>query len=324
MADSVNIPDRADSSPDAIVDSNAVMPYHIPALLDESIEALDIQPSGVYADATFGGGGHSRAILEKLGPDGHLYGFDQDRDAIQNIPDDKRFTFILSNFKYMKNFMRFEGVDLFDGIIADLGVSFHHFDDAMRGFSFREDAPLDMRMNRNAQFKASDYIEQFSETDLISMLLSYTDLRKSARNIAQTICHARGKEPITSTRQLAEVVKPCLNPKSEKKELAQIFQALRITVNNEMRALEDLLQAAPSMLRPGGRIAILTYHSIEDRIVKNFFRSGNIDGNEEKDFYGVISSPWKLLTRSPIVPTPEEVERNPRSRSAKLRIAQLK
>ncbi|MDE6295664.1 MAG: 16S rRNA (cytosine(1402)-N(4))-methyltransferase RsmH [Muribaculaceae bacterium] len=297
--------------------------YHIPALLSRTIEGLDIHPDGVYADATFGGGGHSRAILAQLGRDGRLYGFDRDTDAMVNIPEgDDRFTFVLSNFKYMRNFMRYYGIEKFDGIIADLGVSFHHFDDASRGFSFREDAPLDMRMNRNAAQSAKDIINGADESKLAEILRLYTDL-KNSRQIAAAIARRRLLSPIETTGQLTETVTPLLNPRNVKKELAQVFQALRIAVNDEMGALEQFLSSTPEMLRKGGRLAVLTYHSIEDRMVKNFMRTGNIAGIQDKDFFGVAKTPWKLITRTPITADAEEVERNPRSRSAKLRIAQF-
>lgn len=296
--------------------------YHIPALLEDSIKGLNIRPDGVYADVTFGGGGHSRAILSELGPDGRLFGFDRDLDALTNSPDDIRFTFVHSNFRYISNFMRYHGVDHLDGILADLGVSFHHFDDAGRGFSFRADAPLDMRMNRNAAITAATIVDTYPEMQLETLFRTFTDLKRP-KGVAQAIIRAREKAPVDTTFKLAEAVRAVLNPKSEKKELAQVFQALRIEVNGEMEALKRFLAATPGLLRNGGRLAVITYHSIEDRVVKNFMKTGNIEGKEEKDFFGRVSTPWKLITRSPIVPTEEETERNPRSRSAKLRIAEL-
>ncbi|MDE5839886.1 MAG: 16S rRNA (cytosine(1402)-N(4))-methyltransferase RsmH [Muribaculaceae bacterium] len=296
--------------------------YHIPALLPQTLECLDIKPDGIYVDATFGGGGHSRAILERLGPEGKLLGFDQDEDAIANAPDDPRFTFVRSNFRFMENFLRFYGVGRVDGILADLGVSFHHFDDAERGFSFRADAPLDMRMNQKAPQTAAALLEQYDERDLISLFRTYADLKDPAK-AARAIISARRNAPIATTFALAEAVRPGLNPKGEKKEMAQVFQALRIAVNSEMDALTSLLTSAPRMLKEGGRAVILTYHSVEDRIVKNFFRSGNPEGEIEKDFYGKVICDWKTITRSPITADAEEVERNPRSRSAKLRAAEL-
>ncbi len=296
--------------------------YHIPALLEDSINGLDIKPDGVYADVTFGGGGHSRAILGKLGINGHLYGFDRDPDALKNAPEDTRFTFVHSNFRYITNFMRYYGVERLDGILADLGVSFHHFDDAERGFSFRSDAPLDMRMNRNAHTTAAMIAESYSSEQLESLFRMFTDLKRP-RAVAEAIVKARSANPVNTTFRLADAVRPAINPKTEKKELAQVFQAFRIEVNGEMDALKRFLNATPKVLRQGGRLAVITYHSIEDRIVKNFMKTGNINGKEEKDFFGRTSSPWKLITRSPIVPSEEEIERNPRSRSAKLRIAEL-
>ncbi|MDE6339976.1 MAG: 16S rRNA (cytosine(1402)-N(4))-methyltransferase RsmH [Muribaculaceae bacterium] len=296
--------------------------YHIPALLEQSINGLNISPKGIYIDVTFGGGGHSRAILEKLGPDGILFGFDRDKEAFRNAPDDLRFTFVHSNFRYITNFMRFHRVEHVDGILADLGVSFHHFDDAQRGFSFRNDAPLDMRMNQSAPTTASDIVANYSEEQLTALFKTFTDLKRPG-TVARAIVNARADKPVDTTFRLADVVRPTLNPKGEKKELAQVFQALRIEVNGEMDALRRFLESTVKLIKPGGRLAIITYHSIEDRMVKNFMKTGNIEGIEDKDFFGRVSSPWKLITRSPITPSEEEVERNPRSRSAKLRIAEL-
>lgn len=296
--------------------------YHIPALLPQTIECLDIKPDGIYVDATFGGGGHSRAILERLGSNGRLLGFDQDEDAIANAPDDPRFTFVRSNFRFMRNFLRYYGIDRVDGILADLGVSFHHFDEAERGFSFRADAPLDMRMNQKASKTAAQLLDDYSIQDLISLFRTYADLKDPAK-AAKAIITARDKTPILTTFELADAVRPGLNPKGEKKEMAQVFQALRIAVNSEMEALTTLLSTAPSLLQEGGRAVILTYHSVEDRLVKNFFRSGNAEGKIEKDFFGKVICEWKPITRSPITADAEEIERNPRSRSAKLRAAEL-
>ncbi len=296
--------------------------YHIPALLTEAVAALDIKPGGTYADATFGGGGHSRAILAALGPQGRLLGFDRDLDAMANIIDDPRFTFVRSDFRYMPNFMRYHGIERFDGILADLGVSFHHFDEASRGFSFRTDAPLDMRMNRRAPMTAADLVATASEESLTAMFRAYTDLKRP-REVARALLKARAEGPVDTTGALAEAVRKSLNPKNEKKDLAQVFQALRIEVNGEMEALRRFLAATPAMLRPGGRLAILTYHSVEDRMVKNFMRYGNPEGEETKDFFGRTHTPWKLITRTPVTPSDEEVEANPRARSAKLRIAEL-
>ncbi len=294
--------------------------YHIPALLNECMEGLDIKPNGTYVDVTFGGGGHSRAIMERLGADGHLYGLDQDMDAYQNRLHDDRFTFVHSNFAYIKNFMRFYGVDGVDGILADLGVSFHHFDDSERGFSFRFDGRLDMRMNRDAQMDACQLIATYSEQQLSDVLYLYGEL-KQARRMAAAIVKARRNETIETTAQLAAIVKPFIKPNQEKKELAMVFQALRIEVNHEMDVLAQLLQASLDVLKPGGRLAVITYHSLEDRLVKNFMRSGNIEGKVEKDFFGRVNAPLKAVNNRVIVPSDDEVERNPRSRSAKLRVA---
>lgn len=295
--------------------------YHIPALLDDAINGLDIKASGKYVDVTFGGGGHSRAIMERLGENGHLFGFDQDADAIANAIDDPRFTFVYSNFRYMRNFLRFYGVDEIDGILADLGVSFHHFDDPERGFSFRWEGALDMRMNRNASRSAEWYVNNLDEGQLADTLYLYGEL-KNARRIASAIIKARSAEPITTVEGLLSAVRPLMNPRKEKKELAQVFQALRITVNNEIEALSEFLRQSLEVLKPGGRLAVITYHSLEDRLVKNFMRSGNLEGRVEQDFYGRNLSPFRLLTSKPIVADEAEIERNPRSRSAKLRIAE--
>lgn len=300
----------------------ASLPYHTPALLPEVIEALKIRPDGVYADATFGGGGHSRAIIEALGPDGRLFGFDQDLDAAANAISDPRFTFVRSNFRYMPNFMKFHEVDALDGILADLGVSFHHFDDASRGFTFRDDnAPLDMRMNQRAQSTAADLLNDSSEEELLSIFRLGSDLKNTGR-IVKAIIEARAKKPISTSADLRAAVSPLLNPKNEKKDLAQIYQALRIAVNKEMEALEEFLANCLRLLKPGGRLAVITYHSLEDRLVKNFMKSGNLQGEIEQDFFGNVKSPWKVITRQPITPTEEEIQRNHRSRSAKLRVAQ--
>lgn len=296
--------------------------YHIPALLPEAIDGLNIKKGGVYVDATFGGGGHSAAILAALGSEGHLYGFDRDADALANAPADTRFTFVHSDFRYISNFMRYYGVEKAEGILADLGVSFHHFDTADRGFSFRSDAPLDMRMNRNGGKTAADILADYPEEELTRLFRTYTDL-KNTRALASAIVKARAEAPVDSTFRLVEAARKAISPQREKKELAQVFQALRIEVNDEMGALKALLGQAAEVLRPGGRLAVITYHSIEDRMVKNFIRSGNVEGIVDKDFYGRVSTPWRPVNRSPIVPSAEEVERNPRARSAKLRVAEL-
>lgn len=297
--------------------------YHIPALLEETLTLMDINPEGIYVDATFGGGGHSRAILERLGPDGRLYGFDRDIDARENAPEDPRFTFVLSDFRFIPNFMKFYGHPKVDGILADLGVSFHHFDTAERGFSFRMEGPLDMRMNRNAEVTAKDIIEKYPEAQLRDLFRRHTDLKNSGA-IAKALCEARRLSPIATTTRLSEVVEPLLNPASMKKGLAQVFQALRIAVNDETGSLETLLGESLKVLKPHGRLAILTYHSGEDRLVKDFFKTGNLKGHDTTDLiYGTRRSPWKLITKSPVVASEEEVAANPRSRSAKLRVAEL-
>ena len=295
--------------------------YHIPALLEESIGGLNIRPDGTYVDVTFGGGGHSRAIISCLGDKGRLYGFDQDMDAYANRIDDDRFTFVHGNFAYMANFLRYYGVKEVDGIIADLGVSFHHFDDAERGFSFRADAPLDMRMNRNAGLKASDLLADSSEEQIADMLYNYGEL-KQARRMAAAIVKARSAGGVATVGRLIEVVKPFIKPTQEKKELAQVFQALRIVVNDELGALRSMLNQSLDVLCRGGRLAVITYHSLEDRIVKNFIKSGNVEGKIEKDFFGRVNAPLKAVNNKVIQPGDEEVARNPRSRSAKLRIAE--
>ena len=293
--------------------------YHIPALLRESIDGLAVQPDGNYVDATFGGGGHSRAILQCLGPGGRLLGMDQDMDAWENRLDDERFTFVHGNFAYLKNFVRYYGLDGVDGILADLGVSFHHFDDVNRGFTFRADAPLDMRMNRSASFDARELLNNYSAERLADVLYLYGELRQS-RRLAAAIVAAR---PLSTTGELVDAVRPLLKPSQEKKELSMVFQALRIEVNGELDALRKLLAQSLEVLNPGGRLAIITYHSLEDRLVKNFMRSGNVEGRQEKDFYGRVNTPWRVVTGKVIVPSEEEVARNPRSRSAKLRVAEL-
>ena len=296
--------------------------YHIPALLDECIEGLQIKPDGTYVDVTFGGGGHSRAIMSQLGPEGHLYSFDQDLDAYANRLDDPRFTFVHSNFAYLCNFMRFYGVDKVDGIIADLGVSFHHFDEGERGFSFRADGRLDMRMNRDAHRDAAWIVANYTEEQLADVLYLYGELRQ-ARRMASAIVKARNAGTLTTTGQLVEVVKPFIAPKAEKKELAQVFQALRIEVNDEIATLKKLLESSLKVLKPGGRLVVLTYHSLEDRLVKNFIKSGNVEGKVEKDFFGRVNAPLRAVNNKVIVASDAEVERNPRARSAKLRIAEL-
>ena len=296
--------------------------YHIPALLNPCMEGLDIKPDGVYVDVTFGGGGHSREILKRLGDNGRLISFDQDADAIRNVIDDDRFTFVRSNFKYLSNFLKYHGVEKVDGILADLGVSFHHFDDSSRGFSFRFDGKLDMRMNAEAGLKASDVLENYSEEQLADVFFYYGEL-KNARRIASVIVKSREEKKIETISQLLDLLEPLMGKDRQKKDLAKVFQALRIEVNKEMDVLKRLLVQAQNVLKPGGRIVVLTYHSLEDRLVKNFLKAGNFEGKVEQDFYGNRLSPFKLVNNKVIVPDAEEIERNPRSRSAKLRVAEL-
>ena len=297
--------------------------YHVPVLLDESIEGLDLKPGGVYVDVTFGGGGHSREILSRLAPDAHLYSFDQDADAEQNIgePDD-RFTFVRSNFRYLKNWMRYYGVEHIDGLLADLGVSSHHFDDAERGFSFRFEAPLDMRMNKRAGQTAADIVNTYDEARLADIFYIYGEM-KNSRRIAAAVVKARQDKEIKTTSDFLAAVEPLFRREREKKDMAKLFQALRIEVNHEMDALKEMLAAATELLAPGGRLSIITYHSLEDRIVKNFMKAGNAEGKVDQDFFGRINTPYKAVGKL-IIPTDEEQERNPRSRSAKLRVAEKK
>lgn len=296
--------------------------YHIPALLPQTIEALAIKPDGVYVDATFGGGGHSRAIVEELSLSGHLYGFDQDDEAVAGAFSDSRFTIVYSNFRYLRNFMRYYKVEAVDGILADLGVSFHHFDDSERGFSFRFDGPIDMRMNRHSGRSAASVLQESDVESLARIFKLYGEFKQS-RRLAEAIVRTRESgRPIKTVADFLEVARPFVNPRQEKKELAMIFQALRIEVNGELDALRQFLEAAVAVLRPGGRLAIITYHSLEDRLVKNFMRSGNFDGEVQTDFFGRRNAPMRLLTSKPIVPDAAEVEANPRSRSAKLRVAE--
>lgn len=298
--------------------------YHVPVLLPESLEGLAIKPQGIYVDVTFGGGGHSREILKQLGEGGHLYGFDQDADAEQNIPADARFTFVRSNFRYLYNFMRYYGqAGQIDGLLADLGVSSHHFDAKERGFSFRFEGALDMRMNTRAGQTAADVLNTYDEEALADLFRLYGEV-KVARKLAATIVKARAEKPFSEIADLLEVLKPFIGKDKEKKFLAQVFQALRIEVNDEMQALKEMLQATLKVLKPGGRLVVITYHSLEDRLVKNFLKAGNFEGKAEQDFYGNVQSPFRLVNNKVIVPSDEEIERNPRSRSAKLRIAERK
>lgn len=305
-----------------MTDNNMV--YHIPVLLKESVDGLDINPDGVYVDVTFGGGGHSREILSRLGDNGHLFSFDQDADTENNIVDDPRFTFVHSNFRWLSNWMRYYDIEHIDGLLADLGVSSHHFDDAERGFSFRYDAPLDMRMNREGGKTAADIVNDDTEEHLADIFYLYGELRRS-RQIAAAIVKARQRKPILTTQDFLQVVDPLFSREKEKKDMARLFQALRIEVNHEMQALSEMLTSATRLLAKGGRLSVITYHSLEDRMVKNIMKSGNVNGKVEEDpVYGRKASPYNLVNNKVIVPSDEEVERNPRSRSAKLRIAEKK
>lgn len=295
--------------------------YHIPVLLTQSVDGLITRPEGTYVDVTFGGGGHSREILRRLSPDGRLLSFDQDEDAERNIVDDQRFTFVRSNFRYLRNFLRYHQVEEVDGILADLGVSSHHFDDSERGFSFRFDGALDMRMNKRAGMTAADIVNTYDEERLANVFYLFGEL-KNSRKLAAALAKARASQPIATIGQFLDVVKPLFGREREKKELAKVFQALRIEVNHEMDALKEMLAAATQVLRPGGRLVVITYHSLEDRLVKNLMKTGNVEGKEDKDFFGRVNTPFRLVNNKVIVPDEEEVERNPRSRSAKLRIAE--
>ena len=297
--------------------------YHTPALLDESVDGLNISPCGVYVDVTFGGGGHSREILNRLGEEGWLVAFDQDEDAVANIPADPRFIFVHGNFRFLKNFLRYHGVEAVDGILADLGVSSHHFDISERGFSFRLPGELDMRMNRNAQKKASDILNEYDVARLSDLFYRYGELR-NARQIASAVVRYREEKPIRETNDLLAILEPFTRREKEKKTLAQAFQALRIEVNGEMEALQEMLLQALRVLKPGGRLCVISYHSLEDRLVKNFFKTGNFEGELVKDFYGNVETPFTVISRKVIVPSEEEQQSNPRSRSAKLRIAEKK
>lgn len=303
------------------VSSEAGEGYHVPALLRETVDGLEVKPDGVYVDVTFGGGGHSREILSRLGKNGKLLGFDQDEDAVKNALQDERFTFVRSNFRYLSNFLRYHHIDKVDGILADLGVSFHHFDEAERGFSFRFDGPLDMRMNVQSPFSAATLLNTYTEEQLADVFYLYGELH-NARKIARTIVNARATRPFDQIFPFVEVLKPYFSKEKEKKDMARVFQALRMEVNHEMEALEELLLQSEQMLQPGGRLVVLTYHSLEDRMVKNFIRSGNMQGKVEKDFYGNVLAPFKAVNNRVLVAGEEEIARNPRSRSAKLRIAE--
>ena len=297
--------------------------YHVPVLLDESVSGLNIKPGGIYVDVTFGGGGHSREILRRLPEGAHLYSFDQDADAERNIGDpNEKFTFVRSNFRYLKNWMRYYGVDHIDGLLADLGVSSHHFDDAERGFSFRFDAPLDMRMNKRAGQTAADILNNYDEARLADIFYIYGEM-KNSRRIAAAVVKARQTTPINTTSDFLAVVEPMFKREREKKDMARLFQALRIEVNHEMDALREMLAAATQLLAPGGRLSVITYHSLEDRIVKNVMKAGNPEGKVEQDFFGRINTPYRMVEKL-IIPSEEEQQSNPRSRSAKLRVAERK
>lgn len=295
--------------------------YHVPVLLNESIDGLAIKPDGIYVDVTFGGGGHSKEILRRLGKKGHLYSFDQDPDAEKNIVNDDRFTFVRSNFRYLKNWMRYYGVDHIDGLLADLGVSSHHFDDETRGFSFRFDAPLDMRMNKRAGTTAAEILNNYDEEQLADIFYIYGEL-KNARKIAAAITKARNEKRIETTDDFLHVTEKLFQREREKKEMAKMFQALRIEVNHEMDALKEMLNGAIETLCEGGRLSVITYHSLEDRIVKNMMKAGNVEGKVKQDFFGRIEAPFRLVNNKVIVPSDEEQQQNPRSRSAKLRVAE--
>ena len=297
--------------------------YHVPVLLKESVEGMNLQPEGIYVDVTFGGGGHSKEILRQGDSTIRLFSFDQDEDAEQNIVDDKRFTFVRSNFRYLHNFLRYHEVKEVDAVLADLGVSSHHFDDSERGFSFRFDGKLDMRMNKRAGMTAAEVVNTYDEERLANIFYLYGEL-KNSRKLASAIIKARSNKPIVTIGDFLDIVKPMFGREREKKELAKVFQALRIEVNQEMEALKEMLYAATEALKPGGRLVVITYHSLEDRMVKNMMKTGNIEGKAEQDFFGNVQTPFRLVNNKVIVASDEEVARNPRSRSAKLRIAEKK
>lgn len=296
--------------------------YHIPVLLEESINGMNLQPGGIYVDVTFGGGGHSKEILRRGDSSIRLLSFDQDEDAERNIVNDQRFTFVRSNFRYLYNFLRYHGIEQVDGILADLGVSSHHFDDSERGFSFRFDGSLDMRMNKRSGKTAADIVNTYDEEQLADIFYLYGEL-KNSRKLASALVKARSHKPIATISDFLEIVKPFFGREREKKELAKVFQALRIEVNQEMEALKEMLLAATEALKPGGRLVVITYHSLEDRMVKNMMKTGNIEGKNVQDFFGNSQTPFKLINKVTIA-SDDEVNRNPRSRSAKLRIAEKK
>ena len=297
--------------------------YHIPVLLHESVDGLSIKGNGTYVDVTYGGGGHSKEILRHLNSDGHLFSFDQDADAEKNIIPDSRFTFVRSNFRYLKNFLKYYQVEKVDGILADLGVSSHHFDEEERGFSFHANSALDMRMNTRAGKTAADIINTYDEEQLADVFYLYGEL-KNSRKLASALVKARVTRSIQTIPEFLEVIKPFFAKEREKKELAKVFQALRIEVNDEMEALKEMLQASIDVLTPGGRLVVITYHSLEDRLVKNIIKTGNFQGKAEKDFYGNLITPFSTINNKVITASDEEIANNPRSRSAKLRIAEKK
>jgi len=303
--------------------ANEEMTYHVPVMLKESVDGMDIHPNGIYVDVTFGGGGHSKEILSRLGAKGKLLSFDQDEDAEKNIVNDKRFVFVRSNFRYLTNFLRYHDVEKVDAILADLGVSSHHFDDSERGFSFRFDGALDMRMNKRAGATAADVVNNYEEEQLANIFYLYGEL-KNSRKIASVIVRERAKSRIRTIEEFLAIIKPLFGREREKKELAKVFQALRIEVNQEMEALKEMLLSATEALKSGGRLVVITYHSLEDRMVKNLMKTGNLEGKQEQDFFGNVLTPFRLINNKVIIPDQDEIERNPRSRSAKLRIAQKK
>ncbi|WP_321435992.1 16S rRNA (cytosine(1402)-N(4))-methyltransferase RsmH [uncultured Bacteroides sp.] len=302
---------------------NEEITYHVPVLLKESVDGMNIQPEGTYVDVTFGGGGHSKEILSRLGKNGKLLGFDQDEDAEKNIVNDQRFIFVRSNFRYLQNFLRYHNIDGVDSILADLGVSSHHFDDSERGFSFRFDGKLDMRMNKRAGITAAEMVNTYDEERLANIFYLYGEL-KNSRKLASVIVKARVEKQIETIDDFLSVIKYLFSREREKKELAKVFQALRIEVNQEMEALKEMLLAATEALKPGGRLVVITYHSLEDRMVKNIMKTGNVEGKQDQDFFGNLNTPFRLVNNKVIIPDENEISRNPRSRSAKLRIAEKK
>jgi len=302
---------------------NEEITYHVPVLLKESVDGMNIQPEGTYVDVTFGGGGHSKEILSRLGKNGKLLGFDQDEDAEKNIVNDQRFIFVRSNFRYLQNFLRYHNINGVDSILADLGVSSHHFDDSERGFSFRFDGKLDMRMNKRAGITAAEMVNTYDEERLANIFYLYGEL-KNSRKLASVIVKARVEKQIETIDDFLSVIKHLFSREREKKELAKVFQALRIEVNQEMEALKEMLLAATEALKPGGRLVVITYHSLEDRMVKNIMKTGNVEGKQDQDFFGNLNTPFRLVNNKVIIPDENEISRNPRSRSAKLRIAEKK